>query len=1145
MAAHLLSAFLASRRLSAPDRRPLYAYRCTQEEHRALGDALRESLPPSPKGLRSGRSARIGPLTAQAFCLWAAEWWKREHTGGPWKWETLLRAIDCAHLSPGNSGYSTLQRMVADGIERWQRPLLWTSHGAGFLLTLACEGGLPLKLIHREQSRLRRFFRLAFEEYSYACRAGIPVSDLVTELSVHLPSSLRQEVVMKLSAQLVEAVWALQQEVGESHTPLADLDRRRPDWRDDLPLELSDDVARALLNNLLLDAGTVARGGKPVVKWERTLIRGAQGWRVEGELKIPARLDDHDAAVLFGDASIPSRFTLLWRPDGCPVTPVAMGTAGTSTQSLVLEVSKSTAKRCENQDALAPQWVFARGIAGDLLPLNVRGSEGLSELPWVFVPGAADDPQSSEYSFAGEGSLRVRADQALVVVSDAVRVESGIETEYEELGRLEFADRRIILVRGQITVHDADGFTATVRTGDRNGQERTIHLLTGPRREIGRAAVQAFMGAPTVHQLSASGRMAGVPDHELLWRDDRTTARWVAYSTSRVGDGRLRRVVNGEIRYSVRLKILPRKSEIRFEPHTRGLGGVIELRDFGASHACASSESLASAHVETLGTTIRLRLWSATAPARDVDVSLEWPSGARLRIGLPFPAVGSGFRSAAGEPLPTEVAITPDRLPGIRAVVVVPRPGCEVFMEGRYRSLEETSPLRREFRIPLQERSGGYFEVDLVDVHHLVAPLLDRSSDPEAWVCLEFQSNDVDVTGPRLFVTRFDTWFKLDPAERVVRIAPEARHGSTSDDVAALRVEAVSMLRPAEEPHVLERVDSVTWLPPPEPGPWMILGWKGDWCRARPALWANPPVEGAVESPLEIAYAERDSDRESLIRQAVRDLGNDLDAFDWSTVAGLLPWTRHLPAVTFDVLRALAADPAVAAIGAFRFTGDEFRTYWKCMEELPFWWRAVTREQWQAAAAIVGESLRNAVDLLGENSSLLGDPKAWAETRYKDATRLIISALPHLEPIFGYEAARQFQRPIDSSASRVANPILRERFLSEVQASRTTCPLFEVDPRHHPPREEIVHLIDSVVQLPGANALLAKQSGQFSNEARYAFANSPAAAALAAHGNVPLAPEQLQVLHWVSETTGEWFGSAYRSAYLFAIAARHHQLLDA
>ena len=129
--------------LIKPDGRPLYAYRCTDDEFAGLGSSLSATVGLLDRSMRTPRE----------FCLYAAEWWRRNFKGGAWSWEPLLRSISAQYIS-----LNDLYVVVIEGLRYWKRDLIRARHGRLFLLTLACEGGLPLGLIQREGTHLRGFF---------------------------------------------------------------------------------------------------------------------------------------------------------------------------------------------------------------------------------------------------------------------------------------------------------------------------------------------------------------------------------------------------------------------------------------------------------------------------------------------------------------------------------------------------------------------------------------------------------------------------------------------------------------------------------------------------------------------------------------------------------------------------------------------------------------------------------------------------------------------------------------------------------------------------------------------------------------------------------------------------------------------------
>ena len=169
--------FLKQRGLDKPDGRPLYEYRCAKDEFSSLEEITRSAL----KHGHVGRSHKADAL----FCLFAAEWWRRNYEGGPWKWEDILEAMGISGI-PFPSLYTTVEH----GLKLWQREILMVGENRGFLVTLACEGGLPLNVIRKQGVKLRQFFKALLRDVSLYNVAGISTFT-VTVLEASVPVQTR------------------------------------------------------------------------------------------------------------------------------------------------------------------------------------------------------------------------------------------------------------------------------------------------------------------------------------------------------------------------------------------------------------------------------------------------------------------------------------------------------------------------------------------------------------------------------------------------------------------------------------------------------------------------------------------------------------------------------------------------------------------------------------------------------------------------------------------------------------------------------------------------------------------------------------------------------------------------------------------
>jgi hypothetical protein len=137
-----------------PDGRPLYAYKCADEDYNDLKFIVKEFF-------AYFNSYNLPIAFEPLFCLYAAETWRRSHTGGPWAWETVFEPV--CDYNPSHSQRST---WVRKGLRFWQRNIIISEAGHNeYLVTIACEGGLPLLLLQNENASLYRYFKNLLKSY--------------------------------------------------------------------------------------------------------------------------------------------------------------------------------------------------------------------------------------------------------------------------------------------------------------------------------------------------------------------------------------------------------------------------------------------------------------------------------------------------------------------------------------------------------------------------------------------------------------------------------------------------------------------------------------------------------------------------------------------------------------------------------------------------------------------------------------------------------------------------------------------------------------------------------------------------------------------------------------------------------------------
>lgn len=1142
--AETIATFLHSRSLLSPDGRPLYAYRCTDAEFARLGQELTETLGRGP------RWHDPAPSVAQAFCLWGAEWWRRNHEGGPWAWEEMLVTIECSDHAPGGPYYGRLQKIVAEGIRRWDRELLRYATGRAFLVTLACEGGLPLKLVRRETAALRRFFKDLLEEFRIFGPLGVPARDLAERTAFRLPRMLRQEVVYELSGDLAREIWRLQREVGESANPVRVLDERRPNWRDDLPIAVDDDVARTLLNNLLLDAADLARGRGDRIKWARSLAERSNGYRMVGRLVLPATLQLADVKSLWADVSDPPRRFEIGVEADESLEIAAFATrrgrqGATEGQHYVLEnVLEGDGATYGPAAASARRLVLRTATGAAFSTDTFVGAMPLSDLPWVFEDTGE---RNEELRLVGEGSTSVRADAAVVAFDTETIVEPTGEAAIEEVGRLEGLDRQLVRVRGTVRFRDREGNLIVVRTRAERASEAVEYRLRGRSLALSRDGSTVFLGPPAVYAYHPDGLLDRVSTSDLEWKSDLKGSQWQPLTRRCVGSGRVRYVRATTTAFSQRITVVPAETEVRFVPDRDGRSGAIEFMGIGSVEIAVVEPEGISVDYDRVGDDqLRLLLSARGQVPTDVGLLLRWPGRGEAHLSLPFPAQRAWFETVSGRPLPNDSAISVDRLARVRAVAVVPGTKATFNVEGGYRGADinrigsRNQLIRQEMRV----KAPGLYEADLALLQRTIEARLAFSNDETGHVRLMVRSDDVvGLALPSLRVYRYDFQLWLDSERFEVVIPEDALVKLTEEEVLVLRVEAVSLIAPEDPPVLLERLSNTSWHFPEDelaPGPWLILAWHGDWCRARP-LWRYIRPTNAADSswhPLVEVFWSRGTDeigRRAAASALVQRLRTNAGDPVWSIIDGQLEWTAHLPAVTFDLLHALADDPGAAAFAALRAPNDiAFSRLWRALETLPFWWRSISASTWEEAMEAFIDSVGESVDSL---RGTLNDEivRQLIEEQVDTAVARIEDELASVAPVLSRTVARCLGRKVDERVSSLYKPEIRAHLMRERHR-------LNEDARDQLSRVPRSVRLDTVTELAAVLSSLPWsrdfffQANRSKDEPMFKLLNAPVAAALCAMTGHELSPRAVYQLRTLANLVPTWFTDIYDRTFWCALS---------
>lgn len=1165
---HPLTDLLERRSLPEPDGRPLYAYRLTLPESEAIRQHLASVLLPE--------ATVFSRETAALFCLFGADHWRRSYAGGPWSWEPILTALDADHLRPATAGYRHLQQLVVDGLRVLKRPLLQRHHRE-YLLTLGCEGGLPLQMVLQEATALRRYFRALFQAYrTYELQGrlsgGLRVRDLARHVAGELPLSMREGIVFELSEQLVETVLEHAARVSGADDPVAALDRLDPAWRENLPLELSDSVARAFLQQLLKDAGTVAARLTPQIRFRRWLERGlrlpeaakdsASGaseqkgsapvrheWRVVGTLEFPDRIEPETVGAMFGlpAATVPDRFDLILHEPPDHVVPSARGRSrrhGEEVQ-LTLSVLHRGASMSAGAHAVRARSLILQASDGRrLVTSDFPGALALSDLPWVFSVPVDDETAAFEYR--GEGTVSFNTPSMVVVAEPDVLLQpAGPADVVMDLGVLAGdRPRRVWEVRGSVEAYAPDGERYRLRTAVADAAVVGAHFLAGRQPAIPLSSATMFAGFPQLREVRPDGHVVSVPGREVQWRSSAPDARWTSDLGRAVGEGWIRRQMDGATVFRTRVTVLPPAMSVstRAESSDRG---VVEVRASDGAGIDVEPAIGCAVSVQPYAAGTRAAVEKQGVPPDRLVVRCVWPLRGQARFEVPTPLEHARFEDVRGRPAVEVLRIASSQLPYMRATAMSPDPDrtflVEVVLDVPSASgwAVQAVPTRKER--PLATVTGGGHELALGCMQPHVELLLSSTPRLDATVTLTIRADPPLAGAPvRMSVTRYDLAFDWNASETLHLGASDAAR-LTRAELGRLDCRAIPLLAPAQAAVPLLRVAEDAWQVDHErmtPGPWLVSSWDGLWCRVRPRLYVVPgDATTMATSALAQAMLEPDAPQRQLaLASAVRQMVDDPTDAGWVLVEQMLQRCEEFPPSVFDALGyiVLNDDALAMTVLCMAERGQEALTrLFDATARLPMHWAAIPVRSWQSAIVRWLERQR---EILSE-AGLVDEV---AVTLCREATdRLAAEHLPWLSPTLeeGYHAV--FERL--PSAETLA---LYQRSYLKDQARR----IFEcinelpVEPEPStgtPSARHIANLRDTLgdrLRTPEALGVMAVRRWQ--HPRNFELVNAPLLAAIAAVCNIELTPLAKLELRTIESMHLVWFTRLYTAAYHYGLAAR-------
>jgi hypothetical protein len=911
------------------DGRPLYAYRLSDEAYVALADSLRSDL--------GGRQhPLVASDTAARFCIYAAEWCRRERDGGSWSWGPLKADIALEVTD------STLRTWVQTGLGALGRDVMKSDGGSRqYLMTLACEGGLPLNRLVTKNSGLRSYFRAILAHFHNVGRTGNESPKTLTadaaRVDHYLAGSFRNDVVHHLAGQLVGTVWKLREWLtDQNEDPEQTLNREVPNWRDRLPVVASDGVSLALIGGLVADVAVVAAGRTFGLSVITRVFQGPDGPSLVRQFQGPAEISHAELQEVFpglvGDVQDQLRRVTI-RMGAVDGSTAQAGVLRSENACWAYHASGSALLRGPRAAGPVSVEVFSRKT-GSLHSHGVPGSGALGPLPWVFQQAA-----DRSYTLLATGSARSPKDELLIAVRAADVVTGDITLQPELL-----LGRKMYKVRGVAVLQTADG-VVRIRTGANQMSAYTFELKGALLSGLS-AKRPIWSGVPTVVQrnqwddgeLAIEGHIVGE------WRplDDRT-----------FGEIQVRGMRDNELVFRTKILVAP--------PDL-----IVETKRVGTRNT-PGEVLFKSAHLHDIGTPKRDEFDTLVSkvsggmqaafqthgrPPSRIPMTLTFATGS-LTGDLVFPVQTLRFEDLDGNPLKPGTRIHLRHVGRYRAIGVTPRDRSQMSVT---LSVNTKGPRPSPVTRMLRERHGVH-QLELREIRQEAEHLLDFTMDLDAQVQVRLAEHGASA-GARatLLIRRYDWELKPDfvngdvslseciDDDRLMDVLVESRPFS---DMSIAQV--VPRLRSP-------RFDKPTWafdVMRNQKGSHLITLRDGGWVRCRPTpMSAFGPGEEPSQGLAGAMQAKSPHIRRARLQETLLEMVTKPEHPDWTLMDGFLGLLEELPASTFDLMREVVAIPRVAAMVGLRIARlppAQASAAWDALEQLLFLWESIPVAAWQEA----------------------------------------------------------------------------------------------------------------------------------------------------------------------------------------------------
>ncbi|QOZ23117.1 hypothetical protein XH93_05180 [Bradyrhizobium sp. CCBAU 51753] len=920
----------------------------------------------------SGRLANPDRRAGAIFASFCAEWFRRESNSTFLRWDNL--APDLFPAVP----YSSKQQLTLFGLEYWDRELRRSANAREFLLTLALEGGFPVRILAEgARSWLKDYLcSIMRRAISWRVESGDELLAIAEEERGRMRKSYQHDDFVALCSELVESLLDLRRKAEAENTGgvrnSTVLDAKHPGWRDELPIYVPAEDA-ALVTELLTGLLDEKMTGLSSVGVEarRFLVKRSGEW-------IPA-------VQLLADGEVPASklpgLSAQGRVRAVPTGELANHLTGDLAllEAPVGEQRHWRVRPFMRIAKLLTEFRFASPVTTTLtsldgvpLPWTWPRGEALRSDVLVFQQDEGSTPTEPLLRFLRSGSVSSPAKTLYALVPDDWIVEPSTEDAIVEVENLSGLGRKLVRLAGASYFRSSETDSARFRVEpDAEGRERELEL--GSVLDAGFVLADEqweLVGVPIRPSIRETGkqqsRIPGV--NELFVR--RPGGRWTQFSGLLGGAGLTElswRDPVGDVQLERRLLALVPSGARVCGTMRDALTGEIRLEGLPGWSASVRGRSCSVDKAD--GSVLSIRFTGR--PIYRLPMTLHPPTGHSFDVIVPLVGRDAVIALADGSIL---------------------APGAQLDV-GALRGAVAVSPRRTVAHLAAKgSRSGG---LKVVVDGELPLGIL-RSAIDETLATLSGQDDlvELDFIGDTRRPIRINR-YRYD--QLTVEFGAVAWSAPTDSFSAA---PVVRMILDPRHEHALEPNAEGRWqIPELCKGPCLVYLRDGVDVVSRPVpvMLPGAPIgyAGDLVSALIIpGYMARLHEIEKAFSRL--ESGEDhTEDISWLLDAAIN--LNGLPATAFDALKLLPSSPLalLRLLFSARDAGER-GAIWSLQNELPFLWLALPLSAWENALkidyAVVASALK----------AFFGEEKAAGEAlaRLVNLRDELVALEPALEAIF-------------------------------------------------------------------------------------------------------------------------------------------------